>query len=274
MDNRLLSIPGRGLKAKETDTWIARSGRARRSGLALVLASALTAICPALWGTTTVDLNPSKDNTLYEYDPNLGDLSNALGDHFFAGKTGQGTGSLRRGLLAFNVAGSIPSGSTITSASLTLNMSKTISGTVTVELHKLLADWGEGTSQASGEEGLGAPATPNDATWRHRFYDNIFWTTQGGDFSATVSASQSVNGLGPYVWSSAQMVQNVQSWLDNPASNFGWLVLGDESTSISSKRFDTRESASPPVLTIQYTPGPRVLPTPRPRPTAAPRPTT
>src|SRR5437870_188415 len=29
-----------------------------------------------------------------------------------------------------------------------------------IELHKLLADWGEGTSQATGEEGHGAPATP------------------------------------------------------------------------------------------------------------------
>jgi hypothetical protein len=50
------------------------------------------------------------------------------------------------------------------------------------------------------------------------------------------------------------MVVDVQSWLDNPAYNFGWLVLGDESTIATSKRFDTRESTSPPVLTIEYTP--------------------
>ena len=56
-----------------------------------------------------------------------------------------------------------------------------------------------------------------------------FGQTQGGDFSATVSASQSVGAIGQYTWSSAQMVADVQSWLDNPASNFGWLVLGDES---------------------------------------------
>ena len=124
-----------------------------------------------------------------------------------------------------------------------------------VELHELLADWGEGTSHAPGEEGDGAPATVNDATWRHRFFDTVFWTTEGGDFSATVSASQSVGSLGQYTWSSAQMIADVQSWLDNPGSNFGWLVLGDESTSVTTKRFDTRESASPPLLTIQYTPG-------------------
>jgi len=112
-----------------------------------------------------------------------------------------------------------------------MNMSMTALDTARViELHKLLADWGEGTSQATGEEGQGAPATPNDATWRHRFFDTIFWTNEGGDFSAVVSASQSVGPVGQYTWSSAQMVADVQSWLENPASNFGWLVLGDEST--------------------------------------------
>ena len=141
----------------------------------------------------------------------------------------------------------------------------------TVELHKLLADWGEGTSDATGEEGQGAPATTNDATWRHRFYDTIFWTTQGGDFSNTVSGSQSVGAIGDYTWSSAQMVTDVQSWLDNPAGNFGWLVLGNESENTTAKRFDTRESSSPPVLNIEYTPP--TTPTPTPTPTATPTPT-
>ena len=242
---------------------------------------------PALARADMVSINPSKDNTLYEYDAAQGDLSNALGIHFFAGAVGEPfMGSLRRGVLAFDIAGNIPPGSTITSVTLSLNMSRTLFDTArTVELHELLADWGEGTSDAGGEEGGGAPATPNDATWRHRFYDATFWTTQGGDFSATVSASQSVGAIGLYTWTSMQMVADVQSWLDTPASNFGWLVLGDESKIATAKRFDTRESASPPVLTIQYTPGPtptptptptstptpRPVPTPRPRPTPAPR---
>jgi hypothetical protein len=236
---------------------------------ALILTAALGFIASSA-NAAIINITPSKDNTLYEYDPADGDKSNALGFHFFAGETAMG--ELRRGVLAFDIAGSIPPGSTITSVSLSMNMSMTIADTRTVELHVLLADWGEGTSMAPGGEGDGAPATPNDATWRHRFFDTIFWTNQGGDFSATVSASQSVGDIGQYIWSSAQMIADVQSWLDNPASNFGWLVLGDESTSITSKRFDTRESASPPVLTIQYIAGPRVLPTPRPRPTPAPRP--
>jgi hypothetical protein len=244
----------------------AREQRASKLLLALIIAALLWG-APSLAIAQLANINPIKDNTLYQYDPAEGDVSNALGNHFFAGETAQG--ELRRGVLAFDIAGNIPAGSTILGVTLSLNMSRTGSDTSrNVELHKLLADWGEGTSVAPGEEGDGAPATTNDATWRHRFFDTIFWTTEGGDFSATVSASQSVGTVGVYTWSSSQMVADVQSWLDNPATNFGWLVLGDESDILTAKRFDTRESASPPVLTIQYT---RV--TPRPRPTPFPRPT-
>jgi hypothetical protein len=238
--------------------------------LALILTTALGFVADSA-NAAIINITPSKDNTLYQYDPADGDTSNALGLHFFAGETAMG--ELRRGVFAFDIAGHIPAGSTILAVTLSLNMSRTaLDDPRTIELHKLLADWGEGTSIAPGEEGDGAPATPNDATWRHRFFDTIFWTNQGGDFSATVSASQSVGAIGQYTWSSAQMIADVQSWLDNPGSNFGWLVLGDESTILTSKRFDTRESASPPMLTIQFIPGPRALPTPRPRPTPAPRP--
>lgn len=238
--------------------------------LALVLTAALGCTAATLTMATTISIMPSKDNTLYEYDPAEGDHSNGAGFHFFAGENAMG--ELRRGVLAFDIAASIPPGSTITAVSLSMNMSMTPAGAETVELHKLLADWGEGTSHAPMGEGDGAPATPNDATWRHRFFDTIFWTTQGGDFSAIVSASQSVGGIGQYTWSSAQMIVDVQSWVNDPASNFGWLVLGNESTAATAKRFDTRESASPPVLTIEFTLPPRLTPTPRPRPTPRLRP--
>src|SRR6266566_4558875 len=237
--------------------------------IALILTAALGCTAASSMNAAITNIFPSKDNTLYEFDPAEGDHSNGAGFHFFAGENGMG--ELRRGVLAFDIAGSIPPGSTITAVSLSLNMSMTPAGAITVELHKLLADWGEGTSHAPMGEGDGAPATPNDATWRHRFFDTIFWTTQGGDFSATVSASQSVGAVGEYTWSSAQMVADVQSWLDNPANNFGWLVLGDETTIATAKRFDTRESTNPPVLSIEYTSAP--TPTPTPTPIVTPTPT-
>jgi hypothetical protein len=263
----------------------ARSASVTKILLAFIIAITLSSISPGLVFADIINIHPIKDNTLYEFVPADGDRSNALGEHFFAGETG--IGELRRGVLAFDIAGNIPAGSIVTSVTLSLNMSRTPLDTPrTVDLHTLLADWCEGTSDAPDEEGQGAPATLSDVTWRHRFYDTIFWATQGGDFSDTVSASQSVGGVGLYTWSSLQMVADVQSWLNDPATNFGWLVLGDESEIATSKRFDTRESTNPPVLTIEYTlpikaSAPhgvtpfcaRPAPTPRSRPTPLPRPT-
>src|SRR2546429_9993663 len=112
----------------------------------LILTAALIFIGASLASALTVSIIPSKDNTLYEYDPAEGDHSNGAGFHFFAGENAMG--EIRRGVLAFDIAGTIPPGSTITAVSLSMNMSMTPTGAVTVELHKLLADWGEGTSHA------------------------------------------------------------------------------------------------------------------------------
>jgi FtsP/CotA-like multicopper oxidase with cupredoxin domain len=241
------------------------------AALGLLAALTLTDSEPAVAATAII--NPTKDNTLYEYVAADGDRSNGAGTRFFAGRTDQAR--LRRGVVAFNVAGSVPAGSTITSVSLSMSMSRTNLNTArTIELHKLLADWGEGTSNASGNEGEGANATTNDATWRHRFFNTTLWTAQGGDFSGTVSASQSVGAVGTYTWAStAQMVADVQSWLNNPSTNFGWLVKGDETTNTTAKRFESRESGNPPALTINYTPTsstPTPTATPAGTPTATP----
>ncbi|MCL4209692.1 MAG: hypothetical protein KJZ68_03420, partial [Phycisphaerales bacterium] len=104
---------------------------------------------------------------------------------------------------------------------------------------------------------------PGDATWLHRFHDTVFWTQPGGDYVAAASASRVVGGLGAYVWGSTPaMVADVQAWLDNPGSNFGWIVIGDESTTTTAKRFDSREhptQANRPRLTIDYLPAARVF---------------
>ena len=147
--------------------------RSSKISLALILTTALGCTAASSVNATTISIIPSKDNTLYEYDPAEGDHSNGVGFHFFAGENAMG--ELRRGVFAFNIAGSIRPGSTIIGVTLSLNCSRVSSDTArTVELHKLLADWGEGTSHAPGEEGDGAPATTNDATWRYRFFDTIF----------------------------------------------------------------------------------------------------
>ncbi len=204
---------------------------------------------------TAVTIGASKDNTLFQSA--AGSLSNGAGQYFFVGRTAQPSDSLRRGVLAFDIAGNVPAGATIISVSLRLHMSKTVAGPETVVLRRLLGNWGEGTSDANGQEGPGTTAATNDATWLHRFYSTSTWNSPGGDFVQTISAGASVVGNGFYTWgSTAPMVADVQGWLNTPASNFGWIVLGDESFASTAKRFDTKESltaANRPTLTIDYT---------------------
>jgi len=201
-----------------------------------------------------VSISSEKDNTLYE--DTTGALSNGAGFYLFAGRSSQATNSIRRGVMQFDIDASIPSGAVILDAELTLHMSRTSFGPTAVELHRLLSDWGEGTSDAAGEEGGGALSTTDDATWIHTFYNTGFWTLPGGDFSATLSTSAIVDSNGYYTFSSTStMIADIQGWLDNPSENFGWIILGDETAAGSSKRFDCRESpvsANRPKLTVTY----------------------
>lgn len=197
-----------------------------------------------------VRLAASADNTLYE-DAN-GVTSNGQGESFFAGRTA--LEELRRGLLRFDFS-AIPAGSTITSVTLTLACTRSISLAEDVSLHRSLADWGEGASNALGEGGRGAPAEAGDATWIHRFSDTSTWNTPGGDFAGIASATTPVSGLGQYTWSSGEMTADVQQWLQNPATNFGWFVLGAEGVTGSAKRFASSESTDAslrPLLDVTY----------------------
>lgn len=206
----------------------------------------------------TATLSAVKDNTLYQNA--TGQLSNGAGMHFFAGRTRttQPTDQrVRRGLIAFDVS-SVPAGATITSVSLTLHMSRTVSGASNIQMRRVLADWGEGTSAAGRGEGGGAPSTTNDATWVHRFFSGTRWNTPGGDFSTTVSATTSVGITETfYTWSGAGLVADVQAWVNGTSPNFGWILLGNEVSTGTAKRFDSSENstvANRPSLVIQYMP--------------------
>lgn len=225
-----------------------------------------------------INLMPIRDNTLYEDE--MGIISNGKGQHLFAGMTKNA--SIHRAVIAFDIAGRIPPGSRIVSARLVLNLSKTTSGAEEAQLLRLLADWGEGASDAPENEGGGFAAADGDATWIHRFYPIERWKAPGGDFSQIASGTTMVAGPGAYTWGSTpEMVADIQDWLDRPANNFGWLLRGNESKNPTSKRFDSRENeneASRPMLAVEFqssekqTPTPTSTPRPTPTPTSRPTP--
>jgi len=211
----------------------------------------VTILASARVQSATATLHPTADTTLQSAFPgnNFGD-----GTSFQAG--GRRQGGVARGLLQFDLS-SVPAGATISSVSLTLNVTATPSGGANsiFDLHSVSQSWGEGNNSDHG----GSPADPNEATWSSRFAPSSPWSTAGGSFSATVSASRSIAGNGGYTFAStAQLVSDVQSWLNNPASNFGWeLISESENTPTSIRRFGSRDSgAFAPTLTVNYTPVP------------------
>jgi hypothetical protein len=81
----------------------------RRSGLGVAVVVGVGLGCAGAASAATVTLAPSKDNTLIETSPAVGELSNGQGA-IFAGRTNQAAGSsLRRGLMAFDLS-SLPAG--------------------------------------------------------------------------------------------------------------------------------------------------------------------
>lgn len=207
-------------------------------------------------------LEPMQDTSIYAGTSGSNTLSDGKGESLWLATTAEGL--TRRALIKFDLS-AIPPGSVIRQTTLFLYQLRARDEHV-VRLHRVLASWGEGASNA-GSAGTGAPAQPGDATWLHRFYPGTLWLAAGGDFLPTASASQVV---GPpnvrYSWggeapaqgaNAPPMVKDVQGWVDAPASNHGWILIGVETTLQNAKRFQSRENAvERPRLVVRYQPAP------------------
>jgi hypothetical protein len=210
---------------------------------------AATAIFPLFSQTQELDLDAVMDNTIFEE----GELSNGAGDYTFTGTTKNGDN--RRALIKFDLASDVPEGITIDSAALILNPSKVKTYGTEVSVYKVLTEWGEGTSDAINEEGQGAPATQNDATWTKAMTGGASWIHNGGDYEIESSATAIVISGTASVFRSPGMLADVESWLTTPADNHGWIIIGDESASSTAIRFFSRENAefdSRPLLRLYY----------------------
>jgi hypothetical protein len=199
----------------------------------------------------SIKIFPTKDNSIFSESNNLSD---GAGLFLYAGRTNNTSSpQVRRAMIRFDVS-NVSANAQIQSVKLTLTTLKAAGNNTTPHnftIHKLLSNWGEGTSIGNGS---GATATANDATWQNTFYPASNWTTSGGDFINVPSAT-AVGILNEFTeWSSQQMITDVSSWISNPSTNFGWLIKGQEDTRGSAKAFSSREGLSfyPRTLTIYY----------------------
>lgn len=182
-----------------------------------------------------------------------------------------------RGLIKFDVAGNVPTGSRIMNVDLVLDVVlvpiDNPNSSTSYGVYRMFRDWGEGrqTNRVTPPQfspfGLGFAAATNEATWMHRFaHTTNTWATPGGgagiDYATNVSAARVI--LGPafapfYVNSTSNLVADVQFWLDHPDQNFGWMVKPiDETEGWTARRFMARESLGNlyPAISVDFVPPP------------------
>jgi len=217
--------------------------------MVLMAASHVSAIA------ATYQLSPVADTTIFAEQNGNSDYDSTSdgGPNLWVATT---FGSqMRRALLRFDLSAIAP-GSRITSVQLSLYEIRARDNG-NVALHRVLASWGEATSSA-GDSGSGAPAEAGDATWAYRYFPSVTWSVRGGDISPQPSATIFVGSPGErYTWSSTQMMADVQGWLNAPATNHGWIMIGDEAREGSAKRFGSRENSVAslrPILTVHAEP--------------------
>jgi hypothetical protein len=229
----------------------------------------------ALAGSVTIT-SSDRDTTIFT--PGTGNSGGGQ-SQMYAG-TGGTANSADRALVHFDVADNVPSGVTVQSVTLSLTLSQVAGGGMgagdstprEIDLHQLSSNWGEGTVSNGG--GQGGLANAGDATWINAFAPSTPWSTPtntpGGKFAAAASGAQVVNNVvnTVFAWDStvttlngggatdnSKMVADVQSWLNSPLTNFGWILNNtDETDSRTFRAFFTREAAASvrPQLTITF----------------------
>lgn len=197
--------------------------------------------------TITATFTSTMDATIFSEDL---DGANGHGN-LLVGRTDDS--NLRRGLVQFDLSG-IPLDANI--LSVTLEISGARYDADAISAHRVTTHWGEGDFDGAGE--LPVPAQDGDATWTHGIFDTHPWETLGGDFISLASATGSVAANSVNIWEGEELIWDVYSWLLGNTPNYGWILIGDETTDGSLVSIVSRETArSQPLLVITYSvPGP------------------
>lgn len=225
-----------------------------RVALVLILAASVGASAASL----DQPLSAVADTCLIEIAPD-----NNMGGQTYFNSGSNMQGLRNRGLLRFDLS-VIPPGSVIKSATMTIwcvGVPTDGPAASIFDLHRMLKPWGEGSELAFIGAGRGSSATTNEATWNDRFaYADAPWATPGGepevDYATNSSAETFISDESSYDFRFGTIAQDVQYWLDNPQSNFGWMLMTrDESQISSARRFGSHEDPdNTPTLDISFIP--------------------
>ena len=187
-----------------------------------------------------------KDATLYFSSD--GSVAGGGDDRLFVGRNG--INGLLRSLIQFDFS-SIPTGAVVQAASLQLTTVHTLrDGSSGVSAYRVTQAWSEGSTMPQRGGGEGNPAVTGDVTWLYSNYSNTLWSQAGGDFSSTLSSSVAVNFEGTHTLSG--LAEDVQSMVDSPDQNFGWVLLRTSESSHAIKFGSRTHATGQPVLQVTY----------------------
>jgi len=206
----------------------------------LAILSAIAAACLVnAANATTLVLEAARDTAIFADSV---DYASGAGQLFVGNTAGS---QPRRALLWFDLS-QVPAGMRVVEASLRIlvNRHAPAAPVSIIALHRLNAAWGEGGSNPGSGNGGGDQARAGEATWRSRFHGDpaTTWSRPGGDYVEAPSATLSFSGTGLFTWTGPGLVADVNAWRTSPASNHGWIVIGDELESYTARRFDSRET--------------------------------
>ena len=150
--------------------------------------------------------------------------------------------------LAFNLASSVPVGSTIAEAMLEVYATQADVNRRT-SLYRMTHDWVEGT-------GTGGSGTPNGVTYGT--YDGTNSWTPGGNIDPTPVAQFLSTDPAP-TWLSWNIRDLVLLWVSTPSTNFGVNIRNEINREGSIMSKETSSASNRPKLTIRYYPPPPLL---------------
>ena len=185
---------------------------------------------------------------------NMQDSNNGLLETLVAGALNAAAGGAsRRILYKFDLTAQIPSNAIVTAASVNVTVVPNFPPSPqasTFDLRRLLEDW-----------------TESEATWNSRMVTPVIvpWETPGAigalDSVSTASSTIAV-GTGSvqqtYTFASTtQLVADVQAWVANPGTNFGWLLISEGEAVLETARHFTcgrfSDTNVVPMLMVTFT---------------------
>src|SRR5690349_14369786 len=188
-------------------------------GIALVL----TTFGGPVFGAT-VTLNPVADAYIRQFDPDrtLG-IDYGSEPSLVSGALGsRAQFEIRRTLLRFDLS-QVPAGAVVNSATLNMTVVMVPLSPVnsTFDIRRVLQTWSEGGVSWNSRSGAGTP-------WQ------VPGATGSADSSSTPSSFVAVGSANFTTYTFPAMsglVADVQGWINNPSSNFGWLLISENEIS-------------------------------------------